>query len=97
MSEKIIAQSRNKRTSSLPSNEFIANEAPENIQNELILLKLKGYIDPKDITGKNTELRKITNKVQVGTVIEGEPIIASKIRMKRQETSFADYFLKMDK
>jgi len=33
----------------------------------------------------------------VGTMIEGEPIVASKIRMRKQESSFADYFLKMDK
>jgi len=54
-------------------------------------------LDPKDITGKNTELKKISNKVQVGTVIEGEPIVASKIRMRKQESSFTDYFLKLDK
>jgi len=32
----------------------VANEATENIKDELVLLKLKGYIDPKDITGKAT-------------------------------------------
>jgi hypothetical protein len=32
----------------------------------------------------------------VGTVIEGDPIIASKIRLRRQEANFADYFLKID-
>ena len=35
--------------------------------------------------------------MQVGTVIEGDPILASKIRMKKQEDSFADYFLKVDR
>ena len=60
-------------------------------------MKLKGYFDPKDITGKNTEIKKLPSKVQVGTIIEGDPIKASKMRLKRREASFADYFLKMDK
>jgi hypothetical protein len=34
-----------------------------------VLLKLKGYIDQRDITGKNTEIKKLPGKVQVGTVI----------------------------
>ena len=62
-----------------------------------MLLKLKGYIDQKDITGKSTEIKKLPSRVQVGTVIEGDPILASKIRMKKQESSFADYFLKVDR
>jgi hypothetical protein len=33
----------------------------------------------------------------VGTIIEGDPIIASKIRIKKKEPNFADYFLKLDK
>jgi hypothetical protein len=60
-------------------------------------LKLKGYINPKDITGKSTEIKKLPTKVQVATVIEGDPIIATKIRIKKKEPSFADYFLKLDK
>jgi hypothetical protein len=62
-----------------------------------VLLKLKGYIDPKDITGKSTEIRKLPSKVQVGTVIEGDPIVASKIRLRKQEANFADYFIKLDR
>lgn len=62
----------------------------------MVLLKLKGYIDQRDITAKNTEIKKLPSKVQVGTVIEGEPIVASKIRLRKQEKSFADYFLKLD-
>lgn len=34
--------------------------------------------------------------MQVGTVIEGDPIIASKIRVRKGQSSFADYFLKED-
>jgi hypothetical protein len=49
-----------------------------------VLLKLKGYIDQKDITGKSTEIKKLPSKVQVGTVIEGDPIVASKIRLRKQ-------------
>lgn len=63
----------------------------------MVLLKLKGYIDPKDITGKSTEIRKLPSKVQVGTIIEGDPILASKIRIKKKEASFTDYFLKLDR
>lgn len=62
----------------------------------MVLLKLKGYIDQRDITAKNTEIKKLPSKVQVGTVIEGEPIVASKIRLRKQEKSFTDYFLKLD-
>ena len=80
-----------------PSGEFVSNDAPENIQNELVLLKLKGFLDRKDITGKNTEIKKLPTKVQVGTMIEGDPIMASKIRSKKQDKSFADYFIQQDK
>ena len=62
-----------------------------------MLLKLKGYIDQKDITGKSTEIRKLPSRVQVGTVVEGDPILASKIRMRKPEASFADYFLRVDR
>lgn len=58
---------------------------------------MKGYIDQKDITGKNTEMKKLPDKVQVGTIIEGEPTVKAKIRMRKEAPSFADYFLKMDK
>lgn len=34
--------------------------------------------------------------MQVGTVIEGDAIYASKIRMKKQVTSYTDYYLKLD-
>lgn len=60
-------------------------------------MKLKGYIDQKDITGKATEIKHLPKQVQVGTVIEGDPVVASKIRLKKKEASFSDYFLKMDK
>lgn len=48
------------------------------------MLKLKGYIDPRDITSKSTEIKKLPTKVQVGTIIEGDPIQASKIRNKKK-------------
>lgn len=41
-------------------------------------------------------MKKLPSKVQVGTVIEGDPIISSKIRLRKQEPNFTDYFLKMD-
>jgi hypothetical protein len=44
------------------------------------LLKLKGFIDQKDITAKSTEIKKLPTKVQVGTMIEGDPFQAVKIR-----------------
>ena len=50
-------------------NEFVSNENPENIKNDLIMLKLKGYIDQKDFKTKNVELKQLPKKVQVGTVI----------------------------
>ena len=62
----------------------------------MVLLKLKGYIDQKDVTGKSTEIKRIPKNVQVGTVIEGDAIYASKIRMKKQVTSYTDYYLKLD-
>lgn len=96
ISEKLFNEAKKQQIKQSPSNEFIANETTENIQNELVLLKLKGYIDQRDITAKNTEIKKLPSKVQVGTVIEGEPIVASKIRLRKQEKSFTDYFLKLD-
>ena len=97
ISENLSTEGKKKKREGSSWGDFVANETTENIQNELVLLKLKGFIDPKDITGKNTEIKKMPSKVQVGTVIEGEPVIASKIRMRKQENSFADYFLKLDK
>jgi hypothetical protein len=60
------------------------------------MLKLKGFIDQKDITGKSTEIKKLPSKVQVGTMIEGDPIVASKIRLKKRQNNFIDQFLKLD-
>jgi len=48
------------------------------------MLKLKGYIDQRDITGKSTEIKKLPSKVQVGTMIDGDPIVAGKIRNKKK-------------
>jgi len=48
------------------------------------MLKLKGFVDQRDITGKSTEIKKLPSKVQVGTIIEGDPIIASKIRLQKR-------------
>ncbi len=96
ISDKMVQESKNRHAKQRASEEFIANETTENIQNELVLLKLKGYIDQKDITGKNTEIKKLPSKVQVGTIIEGEPTLASKARLRRRESSFVDYFLRMD-
>jgi len=68
----------------------------DNIKNDLILLKLKGYIDPRDITSKATEIKKLPTNVQVGTMIEGDPIEASKSRNKKKTNEFIDYFLSKD-
>lgn len=76
--------------------EFIPNEETENIKEELIMLKLKGYINQRDITGKSTEIRKLPNKVQVGTMIEGDPILKTKIRSTKKHSSVIDYFLELD-
>ena len=59
-------------------------------------MKLKGYIDPRDITSKSTEIKKLPTKVQVGTMIEGDPIQASKLRNKKKNNEFIDYFLSKD-
>ena len=61
------------------------------------MLKLKGYIDPKDITGKSTEIKKLPGKVQVGTMIEGDPFESVKIRKQKKNDSVVDYFLSKDK
>ena len=61
------------------------------------MLKLKGYIDPRDITGKATELKKLPDRVQVGVMIDGDPVQASKIRNKKKDNSFIDFFLTRDK
>jgi hypothetical protein len=50
----------------------------------LILLKLKGYIDPRDISSKATEIKKLPTNIQVGYMIEGDPIEASKKRNKKK-------------
>lgn len=60
------------------------------------MLKLKGYVDQRDITGKSTEIKKLPSKVQVGTIIEGDPIMATKLRLHKKQNSFTDYFLKLD-
>lgn len=94
--EDILLRCQNQAKPVQDPNAFIANETAENARDELVLLKLKGYIDQKDITGKSTEIKKLPSKVQVGTVIEGDPIVASKIRVRKGQSSFADYFLKED-
>lgn len=48
------------------------------------MLKLKGYVDQRDITGKSTEIKKLPSKVQVGTIIEGDPIMATKLRLHKK-------------
>ena len=60
------------------------------------MLKLKGYIDPRDITSKATEIKKLPTNVQVGTMIEGDPIQASKMRNKKKNNDFIDYFITKD-
>ena len=60
-------------------------------------MKLKGYIDQKDITGKSTETKKLPTNVQVGTMVEGDPFQAVKIRKSKKEASVVDYYLKKDK
>lgn len=97
LSHQLLADSRKRMQPAQSSNEFIANERGEDVRDELVMLKLKGYIDQKDITGKGTEMKKLPSKVQVGRVIEGDPIVASKIRLQKREKGFTDYFLELDK
>jgi|688.fasta_scaffold214657_3 hypothetical protein len=92
----MISSSKKQKKNASLSNEFISNETAENVRDELVLLKLKGYIDQKDVTGKSTEIKKLPSKVQVGTIIEGDPFKSAKIRNKKQAPSFTDYFLKVD-
>jgi hypothetical protein len=63
------------------------------------MLKLKGYMDRRNITGKNTELKKLPSKIQVGRMIEGDPFLAAKakFREKKKEMNLTDYYLQMDR
>lgn len=47
-------------------------------------MKLKGYIDPRDITSKATELKKLPTNVQVGVMIDGDPIQSAKMKNKKK-------------
>lgn len=49
--------------------DFVPNEDTDNIRADLLMLKLKGYMDRKNLTGKNQELRSLPAKVQVGRMI----------------------------
>jgi len=59
------------------------------------MLKLKGYMDRRNITGKNTELKKLPSKIQVGRMIEGDPSFAAKakVREKKKQMTLTDYYL----
>jgi hypothetical protein len=84
LSEQILVDCRKKGKESRGSSEFMANESGEDVRDELVMLKLKGFVDQRDITGKSTEMKKLPSKVQVGTIIEGDPIIASKLRLHKK-------------
>lgn len=63
------------------------------------MLKLKGYLDRKNLTGKNQELKKLPSKIQVGRMIEGDPFILANKRIsnKKKEKSLVDYYMELDK
>jgi hypothetical protein len=75
---------------------FVPNEDTENIRSELVMLKLKGYMDRRNITGNNSELKRLPSKVQVGKMIEGDPFIASKIKSINKEKTLTDYYCQID-
>lgn len=56
-------------------------------------------MDRRNITGKNTELKKLPSKIQVGRMIEGDPFLAAKakFREKKKEMNLTDYYLQMDR
>lgn len=49
------------------------------------MLKLKGYMDKRNITGKNQELKNLPSKIQVGKMIEGDPFIAAKQKIRQKK------------
>ncbi len=52
-------------------------------------------MDRRNITGKNTELKKLPSKIQVGRMIEGDPSFAAKakVREKKKQMTLTDYYL----
>ena len=42
-------------------------------------------------------MKKLPGKVQVGTMIGGDPIQTAKLRNKKKDNQFIDYFLKKDR
>ena len=89
---------KKKLTQTKHNQEFIPNEDPENIKEDLIMLKLKGYMDRRNLAGRNSELKKLPSKVQVGRMIEGDPFLSrGKIKQRKQEMSLTDYYLDLDK
>lgn len=49
------------------------------------MLKLKGYMDRKNLSGNNQELKKLPSKVQVGKMIEGDPFLAAKAKIRQKK------------
>lgn len=45
---------KKKLTQTKHNQEFIPNEDPENIKEDLIMLKLKGYMDRRNLAGRNS-------------------------------------------
>ena len=62
------------------------------------MLKLKGYIDRRNISGNNQELKILPSKVQVGRMIDGESFMSrGKIKARKEDMSLTDYFVDLDK
>ena len=56
-------------------------------------------MDRRNITGKNTELKKLPSRIQVGRMIEGDTFLVAKakFREKKKEMNLTDYYLQMDR
>jgi hypothetical protein len=88
-------------SSSLPDfHAFHPTTDPSSIKWDLVMLKLKGYMDRRNITGHNLEMQKVPERVQVGRMVEGEPWMEGKGRKGGKggkEMGLVEYYLEMDR